>query len=125
MVNPSKMLGIFIIFCYFIHYSHSDEYPKPVQDCINLMIEHKLIVETPIANSSMLSSIYVNWNFPIPESMLAELKAKILIEPLKTYIDNYSPKKLSGGAQEVPLAFCLRQEEKKNDSSCSSSSITV
>uniref|UniRef100_A0A2S2PN57 Uncharacterized protein n=1 Tax=Schizaphis graminum TaxID=13262 RepID=A0A2S2PN57_SCHGA len=123
MVNPSKMLGIFIIFCYFINYSHSNGYPKHIQDCINLMIEHRLIVENHVENSNLLSSNYANFNFPIPEAMLAELKEVTLNEPLKTYIDNYSLKKLSCGAQEVPLAFCLRQQVEGTNSSSSSNNV--
>uniref|UniRef100_A0A2S2PGI9 Uncharacterized protein n=1 Tax=Schizaphis graminum TaxID=13262 RepID=A0A2S2PGI9_SCHGA len=107
MANPSKMLEIFIIFCYFIHYSHSGIiYSAPVQDCINLMVRYELIKETILYNSTLIESIYENLNFPISEIMLTTLKRMKLDEPLNTYIKNYSIKNPS---QEDPLAFCQRQ----------------
>uniref|UniRef100_A0A2S2P2J3 Uncharacterized protein n=1 Tax=Schizaphis graminum TaxID=13262 RepID=A0A2S2P2J3_SCHGA len=105
MVNPSKMLSIFIIFCYFIHNS----YPTTVQECINIMKQHGLILD----NTDQLGPVYKNVD---TETLIASIGAlnitsmrRDLPEPLKTYVNDFSNNNARNGTQELPVAFCARQ----------------
>ncbi|XP_060850105.1 uncharacterized protein LOC132929065 [Rhopalosiphum padi] len=107
MVNPSKMLGIFIVFYYFIRVDnvHTD-YSEVVQNCINLMLHYDILF---VEKNEFFSEKMITTYYQLEDTkLIPKLKDFVnseLDEPLLTYVKNF----VIEGSREPALSFCERQ----------------